>query len=124
MGIRGRRASGRQQRQRVDRRFAHSERLRRGAGGLRNLDLELVSLLTGPASSVVLLVGIVWYAARFVKETVVPAGSALVVKHLAQVDAVIARFEADRLSHDASQYECRSSCLECHYQSAQIREVQ
>jgi len=88
-----------------------------------NLDLELVSLLTGPASSVVLLVGIVWYAARFVKETVVPAGSALVVKHLAQVDAMIAQSEAERLSHDASRIAWLDSMRECHEQGAKILDV-
>jgi hypothetical protein len=85
--------------------------------------LELVSLLTGPASSVVLLVGLVWYAARFVKETVVPAGSALVVKHLAQVDAMIAQSEAERLSHDADRIAWLESMRECHDASSKILEV-
>jgi len=85
--------------------------------------LEIISLLTGPASSVVLLVGLVWYAARFVKETVVPAGSALVVKHLAQVDAMIEQSEAERLSHDADRIAWLSSMRECHDQGSKILET-
>jgi hypothetical protein len=85
--------------------------------------LEIISLLTGPASSVVLLVGLVWYAARFVKETVVPAGSALVVKHLAQVDAMIAQSEAERLSHDADRIAWLESMRECHDASSKILDI-
>jgi|TARA_R100001510_G_scaffold53199_1_gene54585 hypothetical protein len=85
--------------------------------------LEIISLLTGPASSVVLLVGLVWYAARFVRETVVPAGQALVVKHLSQVDAMIEQSEAERLSHDADRVAWLESMRECHAASAKILEV-
>jgi len=55
----------------------------------------LLSLLTGPTSSLVLLLGILWGVYRFVSG-LLPTGRAWVSQHLDQVDTLLAQHQADR----------------------------
>jgi len=55
----------------------------------------LLSLLTGPTSSLVLLLGILWGVYRFVSG-LIPTGKAWVSQHLDQVDALLGQHQADR----------------------------
>jgi hypothetical protein len=59
-------------------------------------DEMLISALTGPASSVLLLAGIGIAFGRFFTNTVVPATKHWVDKHLDQVDRLIAENAANR----------------------------
>tara|TARA_R100001460_G_scaffold18399_1_gene39078 strand:- start:6618 stop:6911 length:294 start_codon:yes stop_codon:yes gene_type:complete len=71
-------------------------------------DLNLISLLTGPASSVVLLGGMALGAARFTTGTLVPAVSRWVDAHLKSVDALIVEHRADREAWLQQISECRA----------------
>ncbi len=55
----------------------------------------LLSLLTGPTSSLVLLLGILWGVYRFVSG-LIPTGRAWVSQHLDQVDTLLGQHQADR----------------------------
>tara|TARA_Y100001937_G_C7004478_1_gene278075 strand:- start:18 stop:311 length:294 start_codon:yes stop_codon:yes gene_type:complete len=59
-------------------------------------DVSVISLLTGPASSVVLLGGIGLGAARFVTGTLVPAASRWIDQALAQNAKMLEEHRADR----------------------------
>ena len=70
-------------------------------------DVSLVTLLTGPASSVVLLGGMALGFARFTTGTLVPAVSRWVDAHLSQVDRLIDEHGKDREAWLKSMRECR-----------------
>jgi len=55
----------------------------------------VLSLLTGPTSSLVLLLGILWGVYRFVSG-LIPTGKAWVDQHLNQVDTLLGQHQADR----------------------------
>ena len=59
-------------------------------------DEMIISALTGPASSGLLLAGIGLASAKFFTNTLVPATKGWVDRHLAQVDALIADNAANR----------------------------
>jgi hypothetical protein len=55
----------------------------------------LLSLLTGPTSSLVLLLGMLWGVWRMI-QGLIPTGKAWVDQHLNQVDTLLAQHQADR----------------------------
>ena len=56
----------------------------------------LLSMLTGPTSSLVLLLGMLVAAWRVATQSVLPAVQGWVDKHLTQVDAMLAQHQKDR----------------------------
>lgn len=70
-------------------------------------DMSLVSLLTGPFSSLVLLAGMGLGAVRFFSGTVVPAVTRWVDAHLKQVDSLIEEHGKDREAWLEQISECR-----------------
>ena len=73
----------------------------------------LISALTGPTSSLLLLVGIGMAGWKFFSNTIVPAAKTWVDKHLEQVDAILEQHEKDR---DA----WLTSMQDCHKRSDQL----
>jgi len=69
-------------------------------------DASIVSLLTGPFSSLLLLAGMGLGAVRFFSGTVVPAVSRWVDQHLTQNAAMIAEHRADREAWLAQVKDC------------------
>lgn len=74
-------------------------------------DASLVSLLTGPFSSLLLLAGMGLGAVRFFSGTVVPAVSRWVDQHLTQNAEMIAEHRADREAWLAQVRECHEQGL-------------
>jgi hypothetical protein len=66
----------------------------------------LISALTGPTSSLLLLVGIGMAGWKFFSNTVVPATKTWVDKHLEQVDAILEQHEKDRDAWLTSMQDC------------------
>jgi hypothetical protein len=73
----------------------------------------LVSMLTGPTSSLVLLLGMLVAVWRVATQSVLPAVKAWVDKHLTQVDDLLEQHAADREAWLASMRDCheRSDAL-------------
>ena len=73
----------------------------------------LVSMLTGPTSSLVLLIGMLVAVWRVVTQSILPAGKAWVDKHLTQVDELLEQHAADREAWLQSMRDChdRSDAL-------------
>ena len=69
----------------------------------------LLTLATGPTSSLILLLGMGLAGWRFMTQTVVPAASRWVDSHLAQVDRLIDEHAADRNAWLAEMQECRET---------------
>jgi len=69
----------------------------------------LLTLATGPTSSLVLLLGMGLAGWRFMTQTIVPAASRWVDSHLAQVDRLIDEHAADRNAWLAEMQECRET---------------
>jgi len=63
------------------------------------MDEATLSLLTGPTSSLLLLLGMGLGLWRFTTQTVLPAAKIWVDRHLDQVDELLKQHEADRTSH-------------------------
>jgi len=72
------------------------------------MDDATLSLLTGPTSSLLLLLGMGLGLWRFGTQTVVPAVRAWVDKHLAQVDDLLAQHALDREAWLASMQDCHA----------------
>ena len=70
-------------------------------------DMSVVSLLTGPFSSLLLLAGMGLGAVKFFSGTVVPAVSRWVDAHLKQVDSLIVEHGKDRDAWLDQISECR-----------------
>jgi hypothetical protein len=70
-------------------------------------DMNLISLLTGPFSSLLLLAGMGWGAVKFTSGTIVPAVTRWVDAHLKQVDSLIEEHGKDREAWLTSMKECR-----------------
>jgi hypothetical protein len=66
----------------------------------------MVSMLTGPTSSLVLLIGMLVAVWRVVTQSILPAGKAWVDKHLKQVDELLEQHAADREAWLASMRDC------------------
>lgn len=77
------------------------------------MDDATLSMLTGPTSSLLLLLGMGLGLWRFTTRTVVPALKRWVDKHLAQVDNLLEQHAADREAWLASMRDCheRSDAL-------------
>ena len=69
----------------------------------------LLTLATGPTSSLVLLLGMGLAGWRFMTQTIVPSASRWVDSHLAQVDRLIDEHAADRNAWLAEMQECRET---------------
>ena len=69
----------------------------------------LLTLVTGPTSSLVLLLGMGLAAWRFFSNTVVPSASRWVDSHLAQVDKLIDEHAQDRHAWLTEMQECRET---------------
>ena len=69
----------------------------------------LLTLATGPTSSLILLLGMGLAGWRFVTQTLVPAASRWVDSHLAQVDRLIDEHAADRNAWLSEMQECRET---------------
>ena len=69
----------------------------------------LLTLATGPTSSLILLLGMGLAGWRFMTQTIVPAASRWVDSHLAQVDRLIDEHAADRNAWLAEMQECRET---------------
>ena len=69
----------------------------------------LLTLATGPTSSLILLLGMGLAGWRFVTQTLVPAASRWVDSHLAQVDRLIDEHAADRNAWLSEMPECRET---------------
>lgn len=69
----------------------------------------LLTLATGPTSSLILLLGMGLAGWRFMTQTVVPAASRWVDSHLAQVDRLIDEHAADRNAWLTEMQECRET---------------
>lgn len=69
----------------------------------------LLTLATGPTSSLILLLGMGLAGWRFVTQQLVPAASRWVDSHLAQVDRLIDEHAADRNAWLAEMQECRET---------------
>ena len=69
----------------------------------------LLTLATGPTSSLILLLGMGLAGWRFVTQTLVPAASRWVDSHLAQVDRLIDAHAADRNAWLSEMQECRET---------------
>ena len=72
-------------------------------------DTSLVSLLTGPFSSLLLLAGMGMGLWRFVTQSVVPSAGRWVDSHLAQVDRLIDEHAKDREAWLSEMRECRET---------------
>ena len=72
------------------------------------MDDATISLLTGPTSSLLLLLGMGLGLWRFGTQTVVPAMRGWVDKHLAQVDDLLAQHAQDRETWLASMQDCHA----------------
>lgn len=70
-------------------------------------DMSLVSLLTGPFSSLILLAGMGLGAVKFTTGTLVPAVTRWVDAHLKQVDSLIEEHAKDREAWLQQISECR-----------------
>ena len=69
----------------------------------------LLTLATGPTSSLVLLLGMGLAGWRFMTQTIVPSASRWVDSHLAQVDRLIDEHAADRNAWLTEMQECRET---------------
>jgi len=69
----------------------------------------LLTLATGPTSSLILLLGMGLAGWRFATGTIVPAASRWVDLHLQQVDRLIDEHAADRNAWLAEMQECRET---------------
>lgn len=69
----------------------------------------LLTLATGPTSSLILLLGMGLTGWRFLHNQVFPAASRWVDSHLAQVDRLIDEHAADRNAWLAEMQECRET---------------
>ncbi|MAL02690.1 MAG: hypothetical protein CL625_00215 [Arenimonas sp.] len=69
----------------------------------------MLSLLTGPTSSLVLLLGMALGLWRFVTSTAVPAVRGWVDVHLGQVDELLRQHQQDREAWLDSMRECREN---------------
>ena len=69
----------------------------------------LLTLATGPTSSLILLLGMGLAGWRFVPQPLVPAASRWVDSHLAQVDRLIDEHAADRNAWLSEMQECRET---------------
>lgn len=69
----------------------------------------LLTLATGPTSSLILLLGMGLGAWRFFSNTIVPSTTRWVDSHLAQVDRLIDEHAADRQAWLAEMQECRET---------------
>ncbi len=76
-------------------------------------DMNLISLLTGPFSSLLLLAGMGWGAVKFTSGTIVPAVTRWVDAHLKQVDSLIEEHGKDREAWLTSMKECREPNYRC-----------
>jgi hypothetical protein len=72
------------------------------------MDDATLSMLTGPTSSLLLLLGMGLGLWRFTTRTVVPALKRWVDKHLAQVDNLLEQHAADREAWLASMRDCHA----------------
>lgn len=71
------------------------------------MDEATLSLLTGPTSSLLLLLGMGLGLWRFTTQTVLPAAKIWVDRHLDQVDKLLEQHEADRLAYLQGLQECQ-----------------
>lgn len=69
-------------------------------------DQMIISALTGPTSSLLLLLGMGVGLWRFLTQTVLPAVKKWVDQHLDQVDEILKQHEADRTAWLASMQDC------------------
>ena len=69
----------------------------------------LLTLATGPTSSLILLLGMALGLWRFLQNTVIPAATRWVDLHLAQVDRLIDEHAADRNAWLTEMQECRET---------------
>ena len=74
-------------------------------------DSTLLTLATGPTSSLVLLLGMGLAGWRFFSGTVVPSASRWVDSHLAQVDRLIDEHAKDREAWLSQMQECQQTSL-------------
>jgi hypothetical protein len=72
------------------------------------MDEATLSLLTGPTSSLVLLLGMSLGLWRFGTQTILPAVKRWVDQHLNQVDELLAQHKADREAWLDSMQDCHS----------------
>lgn len=70
------------------------------------MDEATLSLLTGPTSSLLLLLGMGLGLWRFTTQTVLPAAKIWVDRHLDQVDDLLKQHEADRSAWLESMQDC------------------
>lgn len=70
------------------------------------MDEAALSLLTGPTSSLLLLLGMGLGLWRFTTQTVLPAAKIWVDRHLDQVDKLLEHHEADRAAWLDSMQDC------------------
>ena len=70
------------------------------------MDEAALSLLTGPTSSLLLLLGMGLGLWRFTTQTVLPAAKIWVDRHLDQVDKLLEQHEADRVAWLDSMQDC------------------
>jgi hypothetical protein len=70
------------------------------------VDEATLSLLTGPTSSLLLLLGMGLGLWRFTTQTVLPAAKIWVDRHLDQVDELLKQHEADRTAWLESMQDC------------------
>jgi len=66
----------------------------------------LYSMLTGPTSSLILLLGMALGLWRFLTQTILPAAKGWVDQHLNQVDELLKQHEADRTAWLTSMQDC------------------
>ena len=78
-------------------------------------DLEILQLVTGPTSSLILLLGGILATGRFMKNVVVPNVTRWIDAHLTQVDSLIEEHGKDREAW-------LSSMRECHDQGKRIEQ--
>ena len=71
------------------------------------MDEATISLLTGPTSSLLLLLGMGLGLWRFTTQTILPAAKIWVDRHLDQVDKLLDQHEADRLAYLQGLQECQ-----------------
>ena len=71
------------------------------------MDEATLSLLTGPTSSLLLLLGMGLGLWRFTTQTVLPAAKIWVDRHLDQVDKLLDQHEADRLAYLQGLQDCQ-----------------
>ena len=72
------------------------------------MDEATLSLLTGPTSSLILLLGMSLGLWRFGTQTVAPAVKRWVDQHLNQVDELLKQHDADRVAWLESMQDCHS----------------